>query len=186
MVSAGIAPAISAALSINRARYYPSVADEKPIIDYRGVPTSTSRRRISIPAILCYSAVLTAILYLLLFQTSRREPLMLGGKMPPALKANIDSLAETDTAITTAADGRNVQLHVSLPSDNSAGNLSWFVVRYFSSVYRLYPNRVYVGSDDQIINDANGFFKADHLPSVPWMKEHHVASVFTLSPPRNE
>jgi hypothetical protein len=128
--------------------------------------------------------MLTAILYLLLFQTSRGEPVMDGGKMPAALKANIDSLAVTDTAIATAADGRNVQLHVSLPENNSSGNLNWFVVRYFSSVYRLYPNRVYVGSDDHIINDADGFFKADRLPTIPWMKEHHVAGVFTLSPPQ--
>ncbi len=110
--------------------------------------------------------------------------MMAGGNMPPALKANIDSLAITDAAIATAANGQNVQLHVSLPDNHSAGNLNWFVVRYFSSAYRLYPHRVYVGSDDQIINGPEGFFAADHLPPIAWMRAHHVTGVFTLSPPQ--
>jgi hypothetical protein len=127
--------------------------------------------------------MLIAVLYLLAFQTSRDGPLMRGGNMPPALKANIDSLAVTDAAIVAAANGQNVQMHVSLPDKNSAGNLNWFVVRYFSSVYRLYPNRVYVGSDNQIINGPEGFFAADRVPPIAWMRDHHVTGVFTLSPP---
>jgi len=42
---------------------------------------------------------------------------------------------------------------------------------------------VYVGGDDQIINDSKGLYAAnEQLPSIAWMRQHNDSMVFTLYP----
>jgi hypothetical protein len=156
----------------------------KPIFEYEPYEkVGSAPRRMSIPAVLMYAGMLTALIHLLLFHLSAGTPIRSGGNIPAVQKQTLDFLKVTDAAIQKAADGQNVELHISPADADSSFNLNLDVISYYSAVYALYPQRAYIGTDEQIINNSAGMIAGDRLPSIAWMRQHHVASVFTFLPP---
>jgi hypothetical protein len=156
------------------------VKENKPILDYQ--PPQPPRKRISVPAVVTYAAVLVSLLYSSFFHVAGDAPLRHVGNPPHTMKVWQDSLTVTDAAIAKAANGQNISLHLNVSDADKALNARTFATQYFSAVYEMYPQRVYVGNGEQIINNDDGLYAADQMPSIGWMKDRHVAGVFTLYP----
>jgi hypothetical protein len=149
---------------------------------HRGETASGNPQRISIPATLVYAVILTGILYLLIFHLSVDAPLRWNGHPPAARAEQHELLNKLNAVMDTVAGGKNVQYHVGDSSTDPIDHTPFFTTAYFSAVYQQYPARVFIGEDNQIINNDVDLKKADHLPSEAWMREHHVVAVFTLLP----
>ncbi len=129
-----------------------------------------------------YAALLTSLLYLLIFHLSPDAPMRTGGNRPAAL-ANAENLqVKTVAAIADAAEGKNVLLHFQLPADDWAAHAAFFATLYYRAAYEFYPRRVFVGHDDRVINFPADLKKADQLPDVAWLRQHQVPAVFSFVP----
>ena len=83
--------------------------------------------------------------------------------------------ADVDLDLAQKARGHNVVVH--FPSLASADDLKLACVLYFHANYALYPQHVWVGRDDTVVNDAAGLVRGDVPPSVDWCRSHDVADV---------
>ncbi len=154
----------------------------KTVLDYQ---TSGSPRRISVPALIAFASLLTAVLYSLLFASASDAPLRHIGQPPASLAAMQSRLDVTDNAIAKAADGHNVLMHFLLSPQQQKNGGNFFSTLYFSSVYALYPKRVYLGNDQEIINNGQQLFAADQLPSDAWLIQHDVPATFSVLVDKN-
>ena len=127
-------------------------------------------------------AMLIAILQLLVYHLSPDAPMRTGGQRPAALERTQQMLTFNDRALATAANGRNVELHFPTGPIRLANAVA-FTETYFSGVYSLYPQRVWIGRDDAIINDHAELFAADVPAPVDWLARHNTAAVVTIAPP---
>ncbi len=84
--------------------------------------------------------------------------------------------ADVQTEIQELASHRqNIQLHLNEPvlSTQALG----FTRIYYTAAYLIYPHRVFVGKNDQIINFPDQLLANDHVPAVNWMTEHQIDAV---------
>jgi len=51
---------------------------------------------------------------------------------------------------------------------------------YYRTSYALYPRRMYVAPADQVINNGRDIMQVEFNPSLQWLQEHDVRSVFTF------
>jgi hypothetical protein len=51
---------------------------------------------------------------------------------------------------------------------------------YFRSSYALYPRRMYVGPDDQVVNNGRDIMRIGFNPGQQWLQEHDVRAALTF------
>jgi hypothetical protein len=107
--------------------------------------------------LLLYSALAVAVLYLLSFDLTPDAPIRGGGMAREQADAMNIALGRSEAAVRQLADGRPIALHLTAPAvplDKQAA-LRLAGVYYFI-VNGLYPDRIYVGEDDRVVNDDRG------------------------------
>lgn len=140
--------------------------------------------RISIPSALILAVLSLAVLYSLWFQLGPDEvPLKHVNHPPQGVITREQFLRLLATDLGNASKGTNLELRIDASDAEKNANKDFFTVQYYSAVYDLYPARVFIGSDDHIVNNGDGLYAADQLPSIDWMRRHQVSTVFTLLPP---
>ena len=122
------------------------------------------------------------MLYLLFFHLSPDAPMRAGGNRPAGLEMSENLQTKTVAEMVRAADGKNIQLHLQLPEADWLSDAPFFTTVYYRAAYKLYPQRVYVGSDDRVINFPSDLKSADQLPGTDWMRQHQVSAVFSFAP----
>jgi hypothetical protein len=152
------------------------MADRPPTLNFPTPP----RPRSNIRSLLVFAALLTAVICQLILQLLPGVPMRHPGVREPSLEHIQQQLDGVDRAISTVADRHNVELHFS-PDARAFGKT--FSTIYFHTNYAIYPNQLFLGRDDAVVNGEDQMFSADTLPSVGWMKNHDVAAVVTLIPP---
>ncbi len=150
------------------------------VLDY----TTPARRRAGISVMLMYAAFLSGLLYLLFSQAGDGAPLRVQGSY------NAYSGLEGQLKLADA-DPNPAQLQVlSIQDDADPVVAAIRVTRvYYLAQYLRYPHRLYVGQDDQIINNQDQLMQAAHLPPGEWMRKHQVHAVYSvydvgMGPPR--
>lgn len=86
-------------------------------------------------------------------------------------------LAENDRLVRSAADGRNLALHLAGIDSRDALGSRWISQFYFRAVFALYPHRVFIGRDDRVINNAEQLTAADIPAGDDWLQRENVPAV---------
>ena len=124
--------------------------------------------------------LLLAILHLIYLNLATNSPIqqIAVGSLPQlALEQQLSAADETCRAV--AGDG-NLAIHFD-GFDASHFQQGLLMSQfYFRAVYALYPRRVFVGHDDQVINTATELAAADALPDDQWLRQHGVGGVLNL------
>ena len=96
-----------------------------------------------------------------------------------ALPAEAEQDRRLDREFAAAAGDRDLFLRfLDHASDPAAEDL--FSGLYYRAVYGLYPRRVLVGRDDEVINDGRDLLEANFEPDAVWLASHGSPAVMTL------
>lgn len=136
------------------------------------------RSRISI---LLAIVLLGALGQPLILNLSTSAPLRASSNPAWPPRAQARHLARADDLFRRAADGHNLQLMVSASSPLAINSADLLTRLYFRAVYAVFPQRVFVGRDDRVINGWAGLSTIiGAKPSVAWMRAQRVKDILTL------
>ena len=127
---------------------------------------------------LTYTALLSALLYLLISHSRLDAPMRT--HQPESYL-----LSETERLLRIADqnDPRPAEMDFKIEDrQNVSANLAKLYIRtYYMAQYLRCPNRVYIGTDDQIVNDENQALDASKLPSKEWLKHKGIGSIYHIN-----
>jgi hypothetical protein len=142
-------------------------------LDYSSVPPPVPRR-ISVRELLMFAALLTAILFYALFHLK-------SGEMTRSGSVPWNQFDEIQKELAQAApDYQNVQLHLDDPGVEPAADAIAFTRAYYTANYIEYPRRVFVGTNQDIINFSDQLLAADRLPPLDWMHAHQITGLYVF------
>jgi len=81
------------------------------------------------------------------------------------------------SCITDGSGRANLLLKLQTASTNDlAENLAGYF--YFRANYLLYPRRLYIAPESQVINKGRDWMRLDFQPDQDWLAQHHVTATW--------
>jgi hypothetical protein len=139
-------------------------------------PPRGTIHRVSVTVV--YAALFTALLYLLISHSNINAPMR---TRPDEFTFFTES--ERQLKMADKADPRNAEMEFKMTDPALVSeNLSKLYLRtYYMAQYLRCPHRLYLGTDDHIVNDQPQMLAAAKPPPLEWMKQHGIWSIYFVS-----